>query len=254
MPTQIPSAFRAMDAAIVRGELIQRVSRDDKEFHFQRWVASRLSEARINYDEAGRNSYPDLTLVNTPEGLEVKGLGYPGREANFDGNSQVPRPTHSGRSLYYVFGRYPSRPDGNEYPVHDLVIVPGSFLNADEEYQHENKSILAFGSYGDILLRDRKMYVIPTPWALLVGTEGTRTLILPADLNPGEGFVAVGTLVRTEVAQMMVGYSFDLQTNVLNAHFAPNPTAGKQHHFRAWRVERPDGVGAQVRIRSEPRA
>lgn len=72
--------------------------------------------------------------MNTPEGIEVKGLGYPGREANFDGNSQVPRPTHSGRSLYYVFGRYPSRPEGNEYPVHAPTTVVRFSRTASDGY------------------------------------------------------------------------------------------------------------------------
>jgi hypothetical protein len=58
-------------------------------------------------------------------------------------------------------------PDGRmdilRYPVLDLMLCHGSFLNADISYEHKNKSFRGFGSYGDILVRDRKMYVAPTP-------------------------------------------------------------------------------------------
>ena len=91
-----------MDQAIVNGVLIQRAIRDDKEFHFQRWVTDRLTDAGIDHDEAGRNSYPDITLVHSPEGIEVKGLAYPGRYADFDGNSQVPMPSKNGRAVFYA--------------------------------------------------------------------------------------------------------------------------------------------------------
>lgn len=66
-------------------------------------------------------------------GYEVKGLGWPGREANYDCNSQVPRGIHNGRTIYYVFGRYPSGADENEYPVIDLIICHGNFLNSDHD-------------------------------------------------------------------------------------------------------------------------
>jgi len=145
--SQIPAAFRAMDAAVARGELIIRKARDDKEFHFQRWVQARLADAGINHDDPGRNRYPDLTLVHTAEGIEVKGLAMPGRDASFDGNSQVARPTHNERTIYYTFGRYPIETQGNTFPVVDLVVVPGTFLNADDTYKHKNTSTRGFGSY-----------------------------------------------------------------------------------------------------------
>ncbi len=101
-----------------------------------------------------------------PKATSSKGLAYPGRTANFDSNSQVPSGFHNGRTVYYVFGRYPKKPDGKTYPVLDVVLCHGNFLNADHEYVHKNKSTKGFGSYGDILIRDRKMYVVPTPFHL----------------------------------------------------------------------------------------
>lgn len=75
-------AFWACCEAMRRATLIQRVSRSDKEFHFQNWVAARLDDAGLQYDSAGRNSYPDFTLVHHPDGYEIKGLQWPGREAS----------------------------------------------------------------------------------------------------------------------------------------------------------------------------
>src|SRR5258708_32533045 len=182
------TVFEHCVEAIRHIELIKRESNKDKEFHFQNWFEARLTESHLNYDILGRNTYPDFRLVDHEDGYEVKGLAYAGRVANFDGNSQIPFGIHRGRTVYYVFGRYPANPDGDEYPVIDLVICHGDFLNADHEYVHKNKNVKAFGSYGDILIRDRKMYVIPTPFQLAPGTQHNRTLILPADEHPGDGF------------------------------------------------------------------
>jgi hypothetical protein len=207
--------------------LVQRVSRSDKEYHFQNWVGARLADAGIQYDPSGSNRYPDFTLVQSPEGYEVKGLQWPGREASYDSNSRVPTGEHNGRRIYYVFGRYPGSTDDEEYPVVDLVLCHGDFLNADHTYVHANKSFRGFGSYGDLLVRDRKMYVAPTPFALTAGTTGQATLIVPDNLPIDQRLEPVGTLVRTETETIVVGYSFDLRTNELVPHTAPNPSAGR---------------------------
>ena len=163
-----------------------------------------MDELALNYDEPGRNTYPDFRLVNHVEGYELKGLAYPGREADYDCNSQVPCGEHNGREVFYVFGRYPTRPDGNRYPVLDFVLCHGSFLNANSTYVHKNKSFRGFGSYGDILVRDRKMYVAPTPFALAEGTAHRCTLILPAGAHVDDEMVEVGKLVRHEVEKVVV--------------------------------------------------
>ncbi len=224
--------------AIRNDVLIERVSDTDKEFHFQNWFKARLLELGENFEVGGRNSYPDFRMVAVTDGYELKGLAYPGRDASFDSNSQVPTGFHNGRTIYYVFGRYPKRPDGNSYPVLDLVLCHGDFLNADHEYVHENRSVKGFGSYGDILIRDRKMYVVPTPFRLVEGIAHQQTLILPAEVAPGQEFVSVGDLCRREAPELIVGYTFDLQSNELRPAKVPNPGAGREHHFRAWRTRR----------------
>ena len=219
------------------GQLIEREGRNDKEFHFQNWFKGRLQQIGENFDEPGRNTYPDFRFVRHPEGYELKALAYPGREADYDCNSQLPRGEHNGRQIFYVFGRYPNNPDGNRYPVLDLVVCHGSFLNAENTYVHQNKSFRGFGSYGDLLVRDRKMYVAPTPFALAEGAAHRRTLILPADLPVDSDLMEIGVLTRREVEYMVVAYQFDLRTNELETTLVRNPNAGCEHVFKAWRVK-----------------
>jgi len=234
-------AFVAFSEAMQHAVLIQRVSSSDKEFHFQNWVDLRLDDAGLQHDQPGRNSYPDFTLVHHPEGYEAKGLKWPGRDASYDSNSRVPTGLHNGRTIYYVFGRYPKDDKSAEYPVVDLVLCHGDFLNADHTYVHENKSFRGFGSYGDLLVRDRKMYVAPTPFVLAKGTTGQATLIAPAEVEVDARLDQVGELVRREAEQMVIGYTFDLQSNKLTPQLAPNPSAGRQHRFSAYRLK---GMGS----------
>ena len=235
-PTQVVDIYLAVDSAIRRGELIVRAGRRDKEFHLQDWFAARLAHAGISHDLGGRNSYPDFRLVHSAEGFEIKGLAFPGRDATYDCNSQIPTGAHNERAIYYVFGRYPSGAADDEYPVIDLVMCHGDLLNADRDYEHKNKSLKGFGSFGDIMIRDRKMYVAPTPYALLEGTTGRRTLILPSTMTADdERLRQVGEFSRVEVPRVLVGYDFDLTTNELKPTYADNPTAGKEHSFIAYR-------------------
>lgn len=235
--SSIPSVFQHCVQAIQAGTLIRRVSVKDKEFHFQNWVQQRLGETGLHVEAGGRNSYPDFRLVRLSEGYEVKGLAYPGREVNYDSNSQVPSGYHNGRTIFYIFGRYPAVPDGDAYPVLDLVVCHGDFLNADHAYIHENKSVRGFGSYGDILIRDRKMYVAPTPFGLVTGVAHHQTLILPDAITLDDPFTEVGSLVRREADQLIIGYTFDLGSNTLTPQTVPNPAAGREHAFRAWRLK-----------------
>jgi hypothetical protein len=243
----VEQVFLECERARAEGELIQKVSASDKEYHFQNWVQQRLDTCGFNYDEPGRNTYPDFCLVNFDEGFEVKGLAWPGREVDYDSNSQVPTGIHNGRTVYYVFGRYPDKvSDVDSYPVTDLVVCHGNFLNSDDKYVHKNKSFSGFGSYGDIRIRDRKMYVVPTPFALAEGTAGLGTLIVPTDFRVvSEDLVMVGEISRIEADQIVISYSFNLQTNELIKYLAPNPNAGRENHFAAYRIR---GRGDQKKV------
>jgi len=236
--------FEKCVLAVKAGELIESESAKDKEFHFQNWFQKRLRSLDVHFEGAGRNTYPDFCLVECTEGYEIKGLAWPGRERDYDSNSQVPTGYHNGRQIFYAFGRYPADLSGyadqghgrKQCPVIDLVMCHGDFLNADHHYVHKNKSVKGFGTYGDIMIRDRKMYVAPTPFALTEGTTGLRTLILPERMAGDPRFEAVGLLTRVEADTLVVGYSFDLRTNELHAERVPNPTAGTEHRFVAYRL------------------
>lgn len=244
MSTTCFDVFEQCVLAIQAGELIESVSAKDKEFHFQNWFQRRLQGLAIHFEGSGRNTYPDFCLVEYPEGYEIKGLAWPGRERDYDSNSQVPSGYHNGRQIFYVFGRYPadlsSYPEQGsgqrQYPVVDLVICHGDFLNADHSYVHKNKSVKGFGTYGDIMIRDRKMYVAPTPFALTEGTTGLMTLIVPVGMEPRSGYKEVGLLNRVETDTLVVGYTFDLRTNELKAERIANPSAGTEHKFVAYRI------------------
>lgn len=235
--------FEQCVLAVQAGDLIKSVSAKDKEFHFQNWFQKRLHKLSIHFEGSGRNTYPDFCLVECAEGYEVKGLAWPGRERDYDSNSQVPSGYHNGRQIFYVFGRYPAdltpfaaKGRQRKYPVVDLVVCHGDFLNVDHTYVHKNKNVKGFGTYGDVMIRDRKMYVAPTPFALTEGTTGLMTMIVPESMNADLRFQEVGRLIRTEAESLVVGYTFDLRTNELMAERIPNPSAGTNHSFVAYRL------------------
>ena len=236
--------FRACVEAVQAGELIEAVSASDKEFHFQNWFEARLASLEGHFESGGRNSYPDFTLVERTDGFEVKGLAWPGRDRSYDSNSQPPTGFHNGRDIFYVFGRYPAdltpfaevEGGARRYPVVDLVICHGDFLNANHEYVHRNKSFRGFGTYGDIMVRDRKMYVAPTPFALTEGTAGLMTLLVPEGMEAPTGFRNVGQLLRKEAEELVVAYTFDLRSNELHTERLRNPNAGQEHRFVAYRL------------------
>lgn len=238
-------AFEQCVIAVDAGELIESVSAKDKEFHFQNWFQKRLDKLQVHFEGSGRNTYPDFSLVEFTEGYEIKGLAWPGRERDYDSNSQVPTGQHNGRQIFYVFGRYPADlstfgdlgSGRRQYPVVDLVMCHGDFLNADHNYVHKNKNVKGFGTYGDIMIRDRKMYVAPTPFALTEGTTGLFTLIVPETFEAPDNFQKVGDLTRREASELVVGYTFDLRTNELRSERVPNPSAGTEHRFTAYRLK-----------------
>ncbi len=243
----ISSIFLECVRAIDASELISRVSSTDKEFSFQNWFAGRLESLGLNFDEPSRNAYPDFRLVDYPIGFEIKGLGFPGRVANYDCNSQVPSGVHNGREIYYVFGRYPAKTKDKSYPVYDLVMCHGDFLNADHSYIHKNKNLKGFGSYGDMMIRDRKMYIAPTPYALTNGTEHQVTLIAQDTFGGDKALKDSGAFTRIETEKLIRGYNFDMLTHNLTPSFIKNPNAGKKHPFKVFRVN--TSTGPEVTLR-----
>jgi hypothetical protein len=117
---EVGAMFSACYQAITQGQFIHRTSRRDKEFPFQNWFKIRLEERGLEFDEPGRNIYPDFRLSQLPLGYELKGLGVPGRVNDYDCNSQIPQGQHNGYEIIYVFGRYPAKPTQDQYPILDV--------------------------------------------------------------------------------------------------------------------------------------
>lgn len=248
--SRAPRLFLQCEDAIRKGVLITRESARDKEFAAQDWIQDRLGDAGLGHEESGRNTYPDFPLTGTPtEGFEVKSLAFPGRDASYDANSQPPSGVHNGRAVFYVFVRYP-KAGGTAYPVYDLVICHGDFLNPTRDYVHKNDNVPNFGAYGDIMIRDRKMYVVRTPYALADGLAGQRTLLLPAGWDVPDGFKSVGQVDRVEAEDVAVGYQFDLKASELRVISERNPNAGEIHSFKAYRPV--DGDDVEVRLATVP--
>jgi hypothetical protein len=177
-------------------------------------------------------------------GLESKGLELPGRKS-FDSNSQLPSGEHDGRPVYYAFARYPKTKDA-EFLTSDLVIFHADVLNPPSDYIHRNKSLSVFGGYADVMIRDRKMYVLKTPYTLLEGLESAVTLIAPAGEQVADGLTVVGSIDRVEADEVTVAYRFDLRTNELTPELARNPSAGLRHTFTAYQ-RRPTGTPVELR-------
>lgn len=235
--TAVFDVFAKCVEAKETGENVKLEHRKDKEFHFQNWFQKRVEGLAVHFEGSKRNSYPDFTVVEYAEGYEIKGLEWPGRVSTYDSNSQVPTGYHQGRQIFYVFGRYPKDRDDMEYPVVDLVICHGDFLNADRSYVHKNKNVKGFGSYGDIMIRDRKMYAAPTPFSTTDGTTGLMTLILPERFGCDDRYQVVGNLTRVEADTLVAGYRFDLRTNELTAERVDNSQKGIEHRFVAYRLK-----------------
>jgi hypothetical protein len=229
--------FLALAHGFVNHVPIVRSDIRDKEFPLQNWVQRRIQTAGLSFEPPGRLKYPDFLLHGHACGFEVKGLAVPGRWVDFDCNSQLPLAEHGGSKVFYIFGRYPKAGDANEYPVHDLVLCAASFLNTETYNANKNQSFHGAGSYGDIKVRDRRMYVCKTPFSLAEGTTDQITLILegPPQRLPGI-LTPVGDLERKEAAHLVSGYAFDLQKNTLSTKRVPNPNAGRIHRFTAYKV------------------
>ena len=69
--TNAVSIFLKMVKAVRRGLTMKPRSANDKEYFAQDWFADRLTEARVTFQQQGRNSYPDF-LLTAPTPAEGK--------------------------------------------------------------------------------------------------------------------------------------------------------------------------------------
>lgn len=208
----------------------------------EKWIEAcarkTYGRARNTIHDLGDNCYPDVPLAREPLGFEVKVVKEKSRIWDFDANSHLPSGRYGGIAVYYVFFRYSD--EGSHYAILDLVICHGDFINPVHDYVHVNDNIPSFGGYGDIMIRDRKMYVAPTPIALAPGLLGNLTLIGPDGWQVPADLVKVGTLERTETDMIPTRYSFDLDDPRLIIEKRPHSGAGQTHRFAAYRCPQHD--------------
>ena len=52
-----------------------------------------------------------------------------------------------------------------------------------------------------------------------------------------DDLIEIAKLTRREVERMVVAYNFDLRSNELTTELVPNPNAGREHVFKAHRMD-----------------
>jgi hypothetical protein len=254
----VAEVFLACDQAVGNGVSLRPPDPGQSGSPFQNWFEDSLRHAGLRNRRLGKNSWPDFVLEDFDEGYELKGLivGKGGRWRDFDANSRLPKGTHEGRQIFYVFGRYPRVGGPQGVSLSDLVICEGSFLSREGQLVHKNTSVDGAGSYGDMLIRIRKMFVPRTPFRTVSGTIGHRTLIVPAsmatDLDDDTRLQRVGQLERVETAEHVERIKIDLAVPGMHVERTANAYAGNVHRFVAYRRAGLPGPSVEMAIAAVP--
>jgi len=150
---------------------------DDKVDFPQDWFRDRLESAGLPYKQQGKNTYPDFwvgdalaeitEIAREPESYEVKSLALVRGRAcrkDIDFNSTIPSGQKGGSSAFVLFFLYTGSGADLRF-VHTISLAHGDFFNCDQVIaaEHRNSSTNNFGSYGDGIIRHRKMYRFPHP-------------------------------------------------------------------------------------------
>ncbi|MCG7335270.1 hypothetical protein MHZ95_08275 [Sporosarcina sp. ACRSM] len=124
----------------------------------------------LNPVSLGANDHPDCVINNV--GFELKSLRTKGQ---IQFNSTIPCGAFKHNDLqgecYYVVARY--KTDRTYGYLTDYSIVDGDFFNDDRDcaFAHANTQETGFGSYGDGVVRHRKMYQFPSPHRTIEGVS-----------------------------------------------------------------------------------
>jgi hypothetical protein len=110
----------------------------------------------------------------------------------------------------------------------DLVVCDGDFLNADHEYVHKNRSqgVRQWGHHDPGPQNVRRSNSVRT---------GHRRRSHP-DVDLAQRTACPKGFRDGPARPLIVGYSFDLLRNTLVPKTIPNPNAGREHEFSAWRI------------------
>ena len=96
------------------------------------------------------------------------------------------------------------------------------------------------------MIRDRKMYVAPTPFALASRLDRQVTLIDLETRRFSAALHQAGSLVRIETQDLITSYVFDPTTNDIKGQKAPNPDSGKRHQLKVYRSS--ESIGPLVEM------
>lgn len=239
--THSVSIFLEAANAVANGVHMLPRSKDDKEYFPQDWFAARVAAVGLPQAAQGRNSYPDFWVgdaAHSPrEGFEVKSLAFAnGRPArsDFDSNSTIPSGQKHGHDVFLVFFLYTGS-GANPRPVHSLTIAHADLINADHAVAaaHLNEGVQGFGTFGEGFIRNRKMYVFPTPYTIDPSGLSRCRLIVPAAWAVNDGRLQkVGTLNRVVAGTELSSYHIHLDGVTPAASIThPRADAGKVHSF-----------------------
>ncbi|MEI4619840.1 hypothetical protein [Bacillus cereus] len=130
------------------------------------WFLDSLSD--LEPLSLGKNDHPDYVIHNV--GFELKSLKTKGQ---IQFNSTIPCGGFKHGDLegecYYVVARYTT--ERNYGYLADYSVVDGDYFNHDRNwaFSHMNSQESGFGTYGDGVVRYRKMYQFPSPHKSIEG-------------------------------------------------------------------------------------
>lgn len=229
--------FSAVSAAHDEGVRAIKRSPEDKEYFIQDWVLKRLHTVGLDVRQSGRNSYPDFWFSDEDAtvGNEVKSLahqmnGKPAR-TDLDFNSTSPKPVLNGVDCSLTFALYRAAASGSlEMNVTTVCVADAAFINDDATFEHVNASVKGFGSYGDALIRNRRMYRFDHPVTIAsrqgVDLRDLATLIVPEGVQEsveatGIHVNRIAQVLRRPAAEQLVAYTIDVRTGELIPTYTP---------------------------------
>jgi hypothetical protein len=244
--------FLEMVRAIRASVAMKPRSANDKEYFAQDWFIDRLRATGLQFQQQGRNSYPDFWVYDDSlrEGYEIKSLafvpptprqvalGLAGKPArrDIDFNSTIPSGRKNDRDIFLVFFLYTGS-GPTDRTVHTLSLAHGDLINSDHDVadQHINIAIKEFGSYGDGFIRNRKMYVFPHPVEIDPSGLGQCSLIVPATWELADDRLKNLTTILREIApQSIDSYKVSLHGGQPIIRRKPYPNAGRHLEFRVF--------------------
>jgi hypothetical protein len=217
MSSHAVDIFCEMAEACRRGVRMKPRSRNDKEYFAQDWFIDRLKAIGVEYEQQGRNSYPDFWVGGAKdiEGFEIKSLafvnGKPAR-TTIDFNSTIPSGRKQARDVFLVFFLYEGT--GTERTVHSVSVAHGDLINSDHALadEHLNVAVHDFGAFADGFIRNRKMYVFPHPITIdPTGLAQVRLIVPVSRRMTDRRLKRVLRIERTVAAQTIDRYTIRLR-------------------------------------------